>query len=52
MDPHTLACLAGYSDFPMTKRYVHAQQETVRKAIADARVGILPGIPLAPIPFT
>ena len=33
MDPYTLAYLAAHSDFAMTKRYVHPQQETVRRAI-------------------
>jgi integrase len=39
MDPYTLAYLAGHSDFAMTKRYVHPQQETVRKAMAKVRGG-------------
>ena len=29
MDPYTLAYLAGYSCFSITKRYVHRQKETV-----------------------
>ena len=37
MDPYTLAYLAGHSDFAMTKRYVHPQRETVRKAMAKVR---------------
>ncbi len=39
MDPYTLAYLAGHSDFAMTKRYVHPQKETVRKAMEKARGG-------------
>ncbi|MBZ5726378.1 MAG: site-specific integrase [Acidobacteriia bacterium] len=39
MDPYTLAYLAGHSDFAMTKRYVHPQRETVRKAMAKVRGG-------------
>jgi len=39
MDPYTLAYLAGHSDFAMTKRYVHPQEETVRKAMEKARGG-------------
>jgi len=39
MDPYTLAYLAGHSDFAMTKRYVHPQKETVRKAMAKVRGG-------------
>lgn len=39
MDPYTLAYLAGHSDFAMTKRYVHPQAETVRKAMEKARGG-------------
>jgi integrase len=39
MHPYTLAYLAGHSDFGMTKRYVHPQRETVRKAMEKARGG-------------
>jgi len=39
MDPYTLACPAGHSDFAMTKLYVHPQKETVRKAMAKVRGG-------------
>jgi len=39
MDPYTLAYLAGHSDFAMTKRYVHPQEATVRKAMEKARGG-------------
>lgn len=39
LDPYTLAYLAGHSDFAMTKRYVHPQRETVRKAMAKVRGG-------------
>jgi integrase len=33
MDPWTLAYLAGHRDMSITKRYVHPQQETIRKAM-------------------
>ncbi|MES1260550.1 MAG: hypothetical protein ABUS49_02350 [Acidobacteriota bacterium] len=33
MDPYILAYLAGHSDFGMTKRYVHPQKATIRKAM-------------------
>jgi integrase len=39
MDPYTLVYLAGRSDLAMTKRYVHPQKETVRKAMEKARGG-------------
>lgn len=39
MDPYTLAYLAGPSDSAMTKRYVHPQKETVRKAMEKGRGG-------------
>ena len=39
MDPYTLAYLAGHSDFAMTKRYVHPQRETIRKAMAKVQGG-------------
>lgn len=39
LDPYTLAYLAGHSDFGMTKRYVHPQKETVRKAMEKVRGG-------------
>jgi integrase len=39
MDPYTLAYLAGHSDFGMTKRYVHPQKETIRKAMEKVRGG-------------
>ncbi len=37
MDPYTLAYLAGHADFSTTKRYVHPEIETVRRAIERAR---------------
>jgi integrase len=37
MDPYTLAYLAGHSDFSTTKRYVHPQPDTVRRAMERAR---------------
>ena len=37
MDPYTLAYLAGHSDFSTTRRYVHPQTDTIRKAIERAR---------------
>jgi len=36
MDPWTLAYLAGHRDMSITKRYVHPQHQTVRKAIERA----------------
>jgi len=36
IDPCTLAYLAGHGDFATTKRYVHPQVETVRKAMTMA----------------
>jgi integrase len=38
MDPYTLAYLAGHSDMATTKRYVHPQLDSVRKAIERARL--------------
>lgn len=43
MVPRTLAYLAGHSDFGMTKRYIHPQQETARKAMAKAWGGLTSG---------
>jgi integrase len=37
MDPHTLAYLAGHSDFSTTRRYVHPQADTIKAAIERAR---------------
>ena len=39
MDPYTLGCLAGHSDFSTTRRYVHPQEHTVRDAMERARNG-------------
>ncbi len=39
MDTYTLAYLAGHSDFGMTKRYVHPQKDTIRKAMEKVRGG-------------
>ena len=36
MDPWTLAYLAGHRDMSITKRYVHPQEETIRKAMDRA----------------
>jgi integrase len=37
MDPYTLAYFAGHSDFATTRRYVHPNLETGRKAMERAR---------------
>jgi hypothetical protein len=37
MDPYTLACLAGHSDFSTTRHDVHPQAHTVIAAIERAR---------------
>jgi len=37
MDPHTLAYLAGHSEFSSTRRYVHPQADTVRAALERVR---------------
>lgn len=37
MDPWTLAYLAGHRDMAITRRYIHPQQETIRKAMEKAR---------------
>jgi integrase len=37
MDPYTLAYLAGHSDMATTRRYVHPEQGTIRRAILRAR---------------
>jgi hypothetical protein len=34
MDPHTLAYLAGHSDFGTTRRYAHPQARTIRDVMA------------------
>ena len=39
MDVYTLAYLAGHSDFSMTRRYVHPQEDTIREAMERARKG-------------
>ena len=39
MDPWTLAYLAGHRDMSMTKRYIHPQADTIRKALENARPG-------------
>ncbi|MEO8661315.1 MAG: tyrosine-type recombinase/integrase, partial [Bryobacteraceae bacterium] len=39
LDPYTLACLAGHSDFSTTRRYVHPQAETIKAAMERARGG-------------
>ena len=39
MDPHTLAYLAGHSDFSTTRRYVHPQADTIKAAMECARGG-------------
>ena len=36
MDPWTLAYLAGHRDMTITKRYIHPQEDTVRKAMGRA----------------
>jgi integrase len=36
MDPWTLAYLAGHRDMSITKRYIHPQQQTVRRAMERA----------------
>ncbi len=37
MDPWTLAHLAGHRDMSITKRYIHPEEETIRKAMDRAR---------------
>lgn len=39
MDPWTLAYLAGHRDMSITKRYIHPEEETIRKAMDRARGG-------------
>jgi hypothetical protein len=38
MDPWTLAYLAGHRDMNITKRYIHAQEQTIRAAMDRARL--------------
>ena len=37
MDPWTLAYLAGHRDMNITKRYVHPQEQTIRRRWKEAR---------------
>ena len=40
MDPWTLMRLAGHSDMATTKRYIHPEDETTRKAMQRARAAV------------
>lgn len=39
MDPWTLAYLAGHRDMAITKRYVHPQTESIKRAMTQAQGG-------------